>query len=177
MKMNVKAVAVAVATLGLVWSASGNCQPRGWVQPDIQAEALAAHNKWRHEHHAPNLTWDPKLQQYAEKYAKQCIFKHSNPPYGENLASGYPTITAAVNAWYSEEKLYSYRHSTYVPAAGHFTQLIWADTKRLGCAVVACNGENGTPGKYLVCEYDPPGNITNPGFFQKNVIPKEAGWY
>ena len=32
---------------------------------------------------------------------------------------------------------------------------------------VACNGNNGTPGWYLVCEYSPPGNVI--GAFSANV--------
>lgn len=151
-------------------------QPIGQAQPGIQKEALAAHNKWRALHQAPKLSWDRELQRYAENYASHCVFKHSNPPSGENLAAGYPTITAAINAWYAEGEQYSYWHPAYSTATGHFTQLVWVGTQKLGCANVACMGKNGTPGNYLVCEYSPPGNITNPGYFRKNVLPfKKSG--
>lgn len=47
---------------------------------------------------------------------------------------------------------------------GHLTQMLWADTKRVGCAIQEC--PNGFPelgrsqnAEYLVCEYSPPGNF------------------
>jgi hypothetical protein len=67
--------------------------------------------------------------------------------------------------------LYSYPHPGYSTASGHFTQLVWAGTQKLGCGYAICKGKNGTPGNYLVCEYSPAGNITNPGYFEKNVLP------
>lgn len=37
---------------------------------------------------------------------------------------------------------------------GHYTQIVWRDSVRLGCASVNClNG-----GMYAICSYDPPGN-------------------
>lgn len=137
----------------------------------LEAEALLAHNKWRQLHRVPSLRWDKELQQVAQKHAAHCIFKHSSSGYGENLAAGYPSITAAVNAWYAESSLYSYKASNYSPETGHFTQLIWASSQYLGCASVSCNGKYGTPGIYWVCEYSPAGNILNPGYFKKNVLP------
>jgi hypothetical protein len=37
---------------------------------------------------------------------------------------------------------------------GHYTQIVWPTTTRVGCAV-ASNGRND----YLVCRYSPAGNI------------------
>ncbi len=137
----------------------------------VQAEALAAHNHWRQLHHAPKLHWDATLEQFAQRHASRCVFKHSAQGYGENLAAGYPTITAAVNAWYAESSLYSYRYPEYSPKTGHFTQLVWVSTEKVGCAYVSCNGRKGTPGRYLVCEYFPAGNVVNKGYFKENVLP------
>jgi uncharacterized protein YkwD len=137
----------------------------------LQREALSAHNKFRARHHAPNLVWDEALATYAERYANKCRFQHSSSPYGENLAAGYPSITASINKWYSEQTNYSYNRPRFSMNTGHFTQVIWKASTKLGCGYVACNGKNGTPGKYLVCEYSPPGNVTNRGFFEANVLP------
>jgi hypothetical protein len=138
---------------------------------DNQSEALGLHNHLRSLHHAPNLAWDDTLAAYAANYARHCEFKHSHGPYGENLAAGYPTVTAAIKAWYAEGDDYKYQGSSFGSHTGHFTQIVWVGSKRLGCAFVACDGRNGTPGKYLVCEYSPPGNVTNPGYFNDNVLP------
>jgi hypothetical protein len=37
----------------------------------------------------------------------------------------------------------------------------------VGCGRVDCEGQNGTPGWYVVCEYYPPGNVV--GAFAANV--------
>jgi uncharacterized protein YkwD len=137
-----------------------------------QQKLLYAHNKIRVLHHAPKLVWDDELASYAERYANKCEFKHSKTPYGENLAAGYPSIYDAVNAWYAERAYYSYTKPGFSNETGHFTQLIWKSSKKIGCAYTLCNGKNGTPGYYLVCEYSPAGNIVNKDHFAKNVLPE-----
>lgn len=136
----------------------------------IQKEALAAHNQWRVLHHAPNLIWDKELANYAQKYAKKCWFKHSSSPYGENLAAGFSSISLAVNTWYKEHTRYSYDKPGFSMSTGHFTQVVWKSSKKLGCAYAICDGRNGTPGTFWVCEYSPAGNVTNKGFFAANVL-------
>lgn len=136
-----------------------------------QQEILSTHNEFRAKHQAAALQWDEKLAQYAENHANQCKFVHTHGPYGENLAAGYPSPSAAITAWYNENKYYSYSDPKFSPDTGHFTQLVWRSTQKIGCAVVRCNGQQGTPGAFLVCEYSPAGNITNQGYFAQNVLP------
>jgi len=136
---------------------------------DEQTSILKAHNHFRKQHHAAPLTWSDELAEYAEKHAAHCHFKHSFGPYGENLAAGYPTAAAAIQGWYSESSQYSYNHPEFSHTTGHFTQLIWKSSTQIGCALVSCNGENGTPGKFLVCEYNPPGNVVGEEYFRENV--------
>jgi uncharacterized protein YkwD len=135
----------------------------------MMEDALSIHNQFRKLHHAPNLVWDDTLALYAENYAKKCRFQHSSSPYGENLAAGFPSIIAAVKVWYAENEHYSYWRPGFSSRTGHFTQVVWKSTKRLGCGFANCDGKNGTPGKFWVCEYGPPGNVTNRGYFSANV--------
>lgn len=135
-------------------------------------EIVGVHNQMRKQHHAPPLHWDLTLQKYAAQHASHCVFKHSDSPYGENLAAGYPTATAAIRAWYAEEKDYRYFWPGFSHRTGHFTQVVWVSSSTIGCASVQCDGRNGTPGKFLVCEYSPAGNITNDGYFRRNVLPQ-----
>ena len=62
----------------------------------------------------------------------------------------------------------------------HFTQLVWADTASLGCALVGpptcpngildrSRGRTYPSAYMLLCEYDPPGNY--PAGFAANVLP------
>jgi hypothetical protein len=53
---------------------------------------------------------------------------------------------------------------------GHFTQMVWKNSKRIGCAwnTNTCKS-NGMNFYKLVCEYDPPGNIVGGNYFKDNV--------
>ncbi|PWW72626.1 PR-1-like protein [Tuber magnatum] len=134
----------------------------------FEAEVLAAHNDKRALHGVPALTYDKALADYAAGVCSSCRFEHSNGPHGENLAAGYSSPSAAIQAWYDEEKLYSYSSGGFSSETGHFTQMVWKSATKLGCAVKACNGANGTPGTFLTCNYD-TGNVI--GQFQANVLP------
>jgi hypothetical protein len=134
-------------------------------------EALTLHNKLRRLHTAPDLQWDAGLAEYAARYAAQCHFRHSKGGYGENLATGFPDTSTAIHAWYDEHNDYSYQRPQFSSTTGHFTQMVWKSTTKLGCASYPCNGKNGTQGDFLVCEYSPQGNVMNRGYFARNVLP------
>ncbi|MFZ2315566.1 MAG: CAP domain-containing protein [Gammaproteobacteria bacterium] len=138
-------------------------------ESELKNQILQSHNKFRAAHEASPLLWDSQLAVYASRYANQCLFKHSYGGYGENLAYGYSSASAAVSRWYMEKQEYSYFWPGFSHKTGHFTQVVWKGTKKIGCAYVACNGKNNVSGNYLVCEYSPPGNITNAGYFSANV--------
>ena len=47
----------------------------------------------------------------------------------------------------------------------------------MGCGRTSCQGKNGTPGWYVVCEYYPPGNVVGAGnqIFKDNVKEQSKG--
>jgi hypothetical protein len=64
--------------------------------------------------------------------------------YGENIfmtwTSGLidpPKGNVAVDSWYSEKKdyLFGLPNPPNFFQVGHFTQVVWVDTKQLGCGV------------------------------------------
>jgi len=136
-----------------------------------QKEAVVVHQQLRSKHGASPLVWNNKLSRYAARHASACYFKHSKGPYGENLAAGFPSISSAIKAWYGEKNMYNYGRPGFAESTGHFTQVVWKSSREIGCAFVECNGKHGTPGKYLVCEYSPAGNVVNDGYFKRNVLP------
>ncbi|KAK4563511.1 hypothetical protein RGQ29_005860 [Quercus rubra] len=126
-----------------------------------QQDYLNAHNVARAQVGVPNITWDSTVATYAQNYANSrigdCNLVHSNRSYGENLAkgSGSFTGTAAVNLWVAEKNCYDYNSNTCVGGQClHYTQVVWRNSIRLGCARVQCN--NGW--WFVTCNYDPPGN-------------------
>lgn len=46
---------------------------------------------------------------------------------------------------------------------GHFTQIVWKNTKHVGCSTVVCNSlgnvDSSEPLPFTVCNYDPPGML------------------
>lgn len=107
------------------------------------------------------VSWDDNLAVYAQNYAyskiETCEMEHSNGPYGENLAEGYGEMTAveAVKFWATEKKFYNHHLNQCVgDECGHYTQIVWRDTKNIGCARVKC--ENNWV--FVICSYYPPGN-------------------
>lgn len=129
-------------------------------------EYLNAHNSFRALHNAGPLTWDNELALKAQEWANRCVMEHSGGDFGENLAAGTGdySIRDAVNAWTSE----STKYKSKKPTASHFTQVVWKGSKRLGCASKICSGIFPQKANFIVCEYDPAGNVI--GDFKKNVF-------
>lgn len=133
---------------------------------------VAAHNKYRKEHCAPPLTWSDELAKAAQAWADHlkkadCAFEHSRTRYGENLAGGTSGAfdeASAVLMWYREVGQYDWKRGGFSMTTGHFTQLVWADTQRVGCGQTTCHGLD-----IIVCNYDPPGNVE--GQYKANVKP------
>lgn len=118
----------------------------------------------------PGLEWSCELadvaQQHADELARNgCPLAHSEGPFGENLywAAGFdPTPEHVVDHWAGEARCTrgsadADRCSPVTDvcsSCGHYTQIVWRDTRRVGCGVAACGGE-----QVWVCNYDPPGNV------------------
>ncbi|KAG8473498.1 hypothetical protein CXB51_035687 [Gossypium anomalum] len=124
---------------------------------------LNVHNAARAAVGVRPITWTNLVARYAADYAEKrisdCDLVHSGGPYGENLAwsSGDLSGPDAVRLWIDEKDYYNLKsgvcNSSHV--CGHYTQVIWRNSVRLGCAKARCN--NG--GTFIVCNYDPPGNF------------------
>ncbi|XP_021776180.1 pathogenesis-related protein 1A-like [Chenopodium quinoa] len=122
-----------------------------------------AHNAARAEVGVENIEWDDELAAYAQQYANQrmddCALEHSQGPYGENIVAGPGDASGidAVKMWVDEKANYDYDSNTCAPneMCGHYTQVVWRNSVRLGCARVLCNGG----GIFITCNYEPRGNF------------------
>jgi len=54
---------------------------------------------------------------------------------------------------------------------GHYTQVVWAKTRHVGCAIQDCSPLTGafSQGTYLVCNYGPAGNYVGQKPFLKGA--------
>ncbi|KAF2757256.1 PR-1-like protein [Pseudovirgaria hyperparasitica] len=142
----------------------------------FHAVVLNSTNTYRHQHAAPPLAWNTSLADAAAAWADRCVWGHSSGPTGENLATGYPSPTAAIDSWAAERAAYEFAKGDFEAATGHFTQLVWLDTTSVGCARRDCGDDEGREDRdgqqrawnwFFVCEYYPAGNVL--GRFVENV--------
>jgi uncharacterized protein YkwD len=143
--------------------------PQPYREPDkgkrlsrIAQQIVAAHNSVRARHGVPPLRWSDELARYAQKWANTLIARgefshHRNPQYGENLfeiSGGSATAHDVVSAWAAEGKNYNYRNNTCSGRCGHYTQIVWRDTKVVGCGMARDRRR-----EVWVCDYEPHGNV------------------
>ncbi|GFY70914.1 golgi-associated plant pathogenesis-related protein 1 [Trichonephila inaurata madagascariensis] len=143
----------------------------------FEEECLKKHNEYRGKHGVPKLELSDELCAYAREWANNLAatdsFKHrTERKYGENIFMKWSSDPnhvisgdAAVESWYSEIKDHTFGQEPRSLKSGHFTQVIWKESKRLG---VAC--AKSKSGKILVvANYEPAGNFV--GRFTENVPP------
>ena len=114
----------------------------------------------------PPLVWSSTVAASAQAWADQCNFKHSGNPYGENIyaaAGQVATPQQVVDSWVGEAKNYDYAANSCTGTCGHYTQVVWRNSTKLGCGMTNCTKNSPFTGfpnwQFWVCEYDPPGNF------------------
>ena len=143
------------------------------------AAIIATHNKLRAEVGVTKkLTYSKALAVSAQAWAEHlkqtnaCKMRHSAPDgkYGENLfwASAVSwtdgrkdlqkvSSKQVVEDWGSEKADYDYASNTCADGkmCGHYTQIIWRNTTKVGCGVAVCED---TQEQVWACQYQPAGN-------------------
>jgi pathogenesis-related protein 1 len=147
----------------------------------------AAHNAAREalDEGLPDLTWSPQIAEFSQQWsdtlaAQECgtIEHRDQRDYGENIAMRGSTRLSqpfspeeAVDGWVSEVACWDFGtisgtescdaacvaglHSN---GCGHYTQVVWRNTRQVGCGYSTCENGNFTY-EIWVCNYDPPGNF------------------
>jgi hypothetical protein len=156
------AIAAALASAGC-WPTQVPVRPNiapvagGWrgpaqVHDNVAQRLLAAHNRERSEAGVPPLVWDEGLAAAAAVYApivaRSGGLEHApasmRQGQGENLWTGtrgaFP-LEQMVRDWASEKHYFRAGVFPDVSSSGnwgdvgHYTQIIWRQTTRVGCAV------------------------------------------
>ena len=139
---------------------------------NFESRLLAAHNRERTALGVPPLQWDEHLatgaRLWADHLATEELFQHSpdqagKQPIGENIWGGTPgrfSPERMVGLWIAEkdkfkEGVFPASSTTgRVEDVSHYTQVVWRDSRRVGCAI-----SSGSREEILVCRYSRAGNI------------------
>ena len=134
--------------------------------------AIKRHNILRACHNAQPLMFNCEIMEISQKYSEYLAKEvgtlvRSNTRFhgrwmGENLAyiggsyninpSGeYPT-----DMWYNEIKSYDFNHPGFSQKTGHFTQVVWKDSKEFGIGLYCQNNKCFMTGNYF-----PGGNFND----------------
>ncbi|XP_052020153.1 peptidase inhibitor 16 isoform X2 [Apodemus sylvaticus] len=167
-----------------------SCSP--WVTPPLLLLLLTAtgpttaltetekqtmvdlHNYYRAQVSPPasdmlQMRWDDELAAFAKAYAQKCVWGHNKERgrRGENLfaiTDEGMDVPLAVGNWYEEHEYYNLSTAACDPGqmCGHYTQVVWSKTERIGCGSHFCETLQGVEEAnihLLVCNYEPPGNV------------------
>lgn len=165
-------LAMGMAAAGLLSALPAAASDRPGSAVDFADEMLGLHNAERARVGTPPLAWDDRLAAEAAAYARKLAKRgrglvHSAPRsrdgQGENLwmgTAGFYPPAAMFGSWAQERRFFrpgvfpDIGRGVAWPAVGHYTQIVWAATDRVGCGM-----HRGGGWDYLVCRYAPAGNV------------------
>lgn len=143
------------------------------LTPLEKQEILGAQNRYRAEVNVTFLNWSENLSLQAQRCADYNAAnylplgrqKHCpTPGFGQNIAratsNSHLTLAQMVDLWGNEKKYFLNGEYPSVSSTGspgevsHYTQMIWQETKEVGCGKANASGYD-----ILVCDYSPRGNI------------------
>ncbi|XP_077985926.1 Golgi-associated plant pathogenesis-related protein 1-like [Glandiceps talaboti] len=147
----------------------------------LNDQLLEAMNYFRCLHGVNPLVWDIQEEQFSigvsnsNAAIKRVEHAHDNP-FGENLAMQAVLDSTSISGygfakmWYDEIQFYDYANPNFASETGHFTQLIWKDSRRVGCSVAETTDRTGNWMEYYVtCEYFPKGNQGDSPDYAQNI--------
>ena len=132
---------------------------------------LDAHNRERVRLGLPKLKWNRALEREAKQWghelARRGRLEHADQrtrnSTGENLwmgSQGQWDALVGIDMMIDEKQHYTHGNFPEISRTGkwadvaHYTQIVWRDTKEVGCSVVNDRGWD-----VLVCRYWPAGNV------------------
>ncbi|XP_051009362.1 peptidase inhibitor 16 [Acomys russatus] len=148
--------------------------PTTALTEDQKQNMVKLHNSYRAQVSPPasdmlQLRWDDELAAFAKAYAQKCVWGHNKERgrRGENLfaiTDEGMDVPLAVENWHEEREHYNLSTATCDPGqmCGHYTQVVWSKTERIGCGSHFCETLQGVEEAnihLLVCNYEPPGNV------------------
>uniref|UniRef100_A0A3P8UW95 Cysteine-rich venom protein-like n=1 Tax=Cynoglossus semilaevis TaxID=244447 RepID=A0A3P8UW95_CYNSE len=137
---------------------------------DVQKEIVDQHNDFRRNVQPTaadmlKMSYSKEVGHSAQSWVNRCLLKHgpvmsrmiNGYQMGENLfySSYYLSWTDVIKAWHSEVEHYKFPiGSINGQPTGHYTQMVWKGSYKIGCGVKLC-GEVFLYG----CQYYRAGNF------------------
>ncbi|XP_065138804.1 glioma pathogenesis-related protein 1b [Paramisgurnus dabryanus] len=154
----------------------------GISEPEFIRRCVLAHNAHRSRASPTtaslrSVSWDKELAKGARDRARHCKASHgpSMPHFGhplfgwmgENIWLGVPfsafSVENAVQRW-NNERAYSLKNNNCSRLCGHYGQLMWSTSFKMGCAVNVCtkgieNFSTHPESTIFVCNYGDTGHV------------------
>jgi len=137
------------------------------------------------------MSWNDFLASLAATWAAGCDWRHGQPPLGDNppyssigqnifaTTGSSINLTSVIQLWYDEKSYYTYETLECVDGevCGHYTQVVWATSRHVGCGYHRCQPLTGSFSKaiYVVCNYGPAGNYMGAKPFTKGPACSRCG--
>eukprot|EP00092_Neocalanus_flemingeri_P017311 GFUD01018723.1.p1 GENE.GFUD01018723.1~~GFUD01018723.1.p1 ORF type:complete len:419 (+),score=119.43 GFUD01018723.1:73-1257(+) len=121
------------------------------------------------------MVWDSELAVVAQAHADQCVFEHDCSDcrrverfgvgqnlyiYKQSLRRAATDWERAITDWYEEVTIFSNKKVEpfkFRAAIGHYSQMVWADTDKVGCGATSYR-EGKWFSTLYTCNYGPNGN-------------------
>nr|ARK19848.1 venom allergen 3 [Ampulex compressa] len=136
------------------------------------------------------LTWDPELATIAQRWANRCTFstvrvEHDkcrnvekydvgqNVGYKDSANNDRIKISDIISEWYNEVEFFDAALVPNVTDYGifnHYTQIVAANTKTIGCGLIRYKPRGVWNALYLVCNYGPDGNLQNEELYKIRTV-------
>ncbi|XP_055546084.1 cysteine-rich venom protein TEL1-like isoform X2 [Wyeomyia smithii] len=141
----------------------------------VQRRIVVLHNFFRTKVAPPasnmlSMRWHHVAARSAQKWADQCrLLTHDTPKgrwidsygaCGQNIFVSTHKVPwlFALRTWFLERQNFTYgSHKNDLVAVGHYTQMVWAASHKVGCGLAKCarGGPTGKPYFNYVCNYCP----------------------
>uniref|UniRef100_A0A915AA53 SCP domain-containing protein n=1 Tax=Parascaris univalens TaxID=6257 RepID=A0A915AA53_PARUN len=132
------------------------------------------------------MTWDCGLEDRSQQWADRCTFAHSSSDFrqgaGENIYQFSTTgripstknlVVDAGRAWWEELAKYGISNvdniltrEVFSDGVGHFTQMAWGATTKIGCGIATNCGKRGRNVIIVVCQYLEAGNYIDEPIYE-----------
>nr|ALA23463.1 cap-28 [Haemonchus contortus] len=185
-------IAIVYLVLFAPLSHADFCPPDNGMTDEVRDMFLKKHNEYRSQvarglakdrlgGTAPTagkmarMSYDCKIEESMMRWLNQCKWGHSRGENGENMFMSTDTRMNKVNAadqstkgWFSEletkgvGKENKLTMQVFNRGVGHYTQMVWQSSKKLGCGVKVCNN-------FVLagCQYQRRGNLLGANIYDK----------